>query len=93
MAKTCEHLQDLTAADLSLPRTPGAREDCLKEDTRGPNSGRVANAFLGGFRLCEEPSDRKMLTLAKDSSRSQHAGSHQEEIEILINETRRIPWR
>src|SRR5262249_30794210 len=34
MAKPCEHLQDLTAADFPPPRTPGACEECLKEGTR-----------------------------------------------------------
>ena len=34
MAKACEHLQDLTAADFPAPRTPGACEECLKEGTR-----------------------------------------------------------
>ena len=33
MAKPCEHLQDLTAADFPPPRTPGACEECLKEGT------------------------------------------------------------
>jgi monovalent cation/hydrogen antiporter len=34
MAKPCEHLQDLTAADFLPPRSPGACEECLKEGTR-----------------------------------------------------------
>ncbi len=34
MAKPCEHLQDLTAADFPPPRTPGACEECLKEGMR-----------------------------------------------------------
>ena len=34
MAKPCEHLQDLAAADFPPPRTPGACEECLKEGTR-----------------------------------------------------------
>ena len=34
MAKPCEHLRDLTAADFPPPRTPGACEECLKECTR-----------------------------------------------------------
>jgi hypothetical protein len=34
MAKPCEHLRDLTAADFPPPRTPGACEECLKEGTR-----------------------------------------------------------
>jgi hypothetical protein len=34
MAKPCEHLQDLNAADFPLPRTPGACEECLKEGMR-----------------------------------------------------------
>ena len=34
MAKLCEHLQDLTAADFPQPRTSGACEECLKEGTR-----------------------------------------------------------
>jgi hypothetical protein len=34
MAKPCEHLQDLTAADFPPPGTPGACEECLKEGTR-----------------------------------------------------------
>src|SRR5262249_46256644 len=33
MAKPCEHLYDLTAADFPPPRTPGACEECLKEGT------------------------------------------------------------
>jgi hypothetical protein len=32
MAKPCEHLQDLAAADFPPPRTPGACEECLKEE-------------------------------------------------------------
>jgi len=34
MAKPCEHLRGLTAADFPPPRTPGACEECLKEGTR-----------------------------------------------------------
>jgi len=34
MAKPCEHLQDLTAADFPPPGTPGACEKCLKEGWR-----------------------------------------------------------
>jgi CPA1 family monovalent cation:H+ antiporter len=34
MTTPCEHLKDLTAADLPPPRTPGACEECLKEGTR-----------------------------------------------------------
>ncbi len=34
MAKPCEHLQNLTAADFPPPRTSGASEECLREGTR-----------------------------------------------------------
>ena len=34
MAKPCEHLRDLTAADFPPPRTSDACEECLKEGTR-----------------------------------------------------------
>jgi polyphosphate glucokinase len=40
----------------------------LKELPPGCRAGDNANAFLGGFRLWEEPSDRKTLTLAKVGS-------------------------
>ena len=33
MAKPCQHLQGLTAADFPPPRTPGACEECLQEGT------------------------------------------------------------
>jgi len=34
MSKSCEHLQDLTAADFPAPKTPEACEECLVEGTR-----------------------------------------------------------
>jgi monovalent cation/hydrogen antiporter len=34
VAKACEHLRDLTAADFPPSRTPDACEECLKEGTR-----------------------------------------------------------
>ena len=34
MATTCEHLQNLAAADFAAPRAPGACEECVKEGTR-----------------------------------------------------------
>ena len=34
MANSCEHLQDLTAADFPPPNTPGACEECLLSGTR-----------------------------------------------------------
>lgn len=37
----------------------------LKELPPGCRAGANANAFLGGFRLWEEPADRKTLTIAK----------------------------
>lgn len=40
----------------------------LKVLPPGCRAGENANAFLGGFRLWEEPSDRKTLTLTKISS-------------------------
>jgi len=40
----------------------------LKELPPGCRAGDNANAFLGGFRLWEEPSDRKSLTIAKACS-------------------------
>jgi polyphosphate glucokinase len=40
----------------------------LKELPPGCRAGENANAFLGGFRLWEEPSDRKTLTLAGTGS-------------------------
>ena len=40
----------------------------LKELPPGCRAGENANAFLGGFRLWEEPFDRKTLTLAKIGS-------------------------
>jgi polyphosphate glucokinase len=40
----------------------------LKELPAGCRAGDNANAFLGGFRLWEEPPDRKSLTLAKTGS-------------------------
>jgi polyphosphate glucokinase len=40
----------------------------LKELPPGCRAGDNANAFLGGFRLWAEPSDRKTLTLAKTGS-------------------------
>ena len=33
MAKPCEHLRDLTAADFPPPRMPDACEECLKKGT------------------------------------------------------------
>jgi polyphosphate glucokinase len=40
----------------------------LKELPPGCRAGDNANAFLGGFRLWDEPSDRNTLTLAKVGS-------------------------
>lgn len=40
----------------------------LKEMPPGCRAGENANAFLGGFRLWEEPSDHKAITLAKIGS-------------------------
>ena len=46
----------------------GGNVNNLKALPRGCRAGDNANAFLGGFRLWEEPSDRKTLTLAKACS-------------------------
>jgi polyphosphate glucokinase len=43
----------------------GGNVNNLKKLPPGCRAGENANAFLGGFRLWEEPSDRKTLTLAK----------------------------
>jgi polyphosphate glucokinase len=43
----------------------GGNVKYLKELPPGCRAGENANAFLGGFRLWEEPTDRKTLTLAK----------------------------
>ena len=40
----------------------------LSELPPGCRAGDNANAFLGGFRLWEEPSDRKTLTVAQVGS-------------------------
>jgi polyphosphate glucokinase len=40
----------------------------LKELPPGCRAGDNANAFLGGFRLWDEPPDRKIITLAKIGS-------------------------
>jgi predicted kinase len=41
MAKPCDHLQNLTAADFPPPRTPDACEECLKEGTDA--DGRISS--------------------------------------------------
>jgi polyphosphate glucokinase len=46
----------------------GGNVNNLKELPPGCRAGENANAFLGGFRLWEEPSDRKTLALAKTCS-------------------------
>jgi polyphosphate glucokinase len=46
----------------------GGNVNNLKELPPGCRRGENAYAFLGGFRLWEEPSDRKTLALAKTCS-------------------------
>ena len=46
----------------------GGNVNNLKELRPGCRAGENANAFLGGFRLWEEPSDRKAVALAKACS-------------------------
>jgi polyphosphate glucokinase len=48
----------------------GGNVNKLKELPPGCRAGDNANAFLGGFRLWEEPSDHQTLTLAKSGLRS-----------------------
>jgi polyphosphate glucokinase len=68
-----EHVADVVAK-LTAALEPddvvlgGGNVKNLKELPPGCREGDNANAFLGGFRLWEEPSDRKTLTLAKACS-------------------------
>ncbi len=68
-----EHVADVVAK-LTAALEPddvvlgGGNVKTLKELPPGCRAGDNANAFLGGFRLWEEPSDRKTLTLAKACS-------------------------
>jgi polyphosphate glucokinase len=68
-----EHVADVVAR-LTAALEPddvvlgGGNVKNLKELPPGCRAGDNANAFLGGFRLWEEPTDRKTLTLAKIGS-------------------------
>ena len=68
-----EHVADVVAK-LAAALEPddvvlgGGNVKNLKELPPGCRAGDNTNAFLGGFRLWEEPSDRKTLTLAKACS-------------------------
>jgi len=61
MAKSCEHFQYLTAADLPLLKTPGACEECLVEGTQW--------VALRECRLCGHVG-------CSDSSPGRHATRH-----------------
>jgi polyphosphate glucokinase len=71
-----EHVADMVAK-LVAALAPddvvlgGGNVKKLTELPPGCRAGENANAFLGGFRLWEEPADRKSLTLAMCGSRSQ----------------------
>ena len=71
MAKSCEHLHDLTAADFPSPRTPGACEECLQEGTRWScrtgvchtcECGLVSGSVAYDPEPLEPPADGNLLT-------------------------------
>jgi polyphosphate glucokinase len=71
--KWCEHVADVVAKLVAALEPDdvvlgGGNVKNLKELPPGCRAGENANAFLGGFRLWEEPSDRNTPAFAKSGS-------------------------